>query len=219
MTKKTKFIFINHIHGKYGLLSEIEKVIKNKAFIILDISQSIGKIPINLKKLNIDASFFSTNKIFGLNGSGILFISKNLQKYLEISEEEIIALERNVSLLSLISLKKGLEFIDEIGIKNINSYLTNLTQYLLFNLRKFNFIDFLPGVAFTKCATGYGILSFTLKKYKPIDILPLLESQKIIVRIDNHCYQEKNKYIRISLHINNDKAEINKLFNTLRNLL
>ncbi len=214
-SKKTRAIFVNHIHGKYGLQSEVEKIEKKNALLILDISQSVSKIKIDLHHLKADFAFFSANKIFGLNGCGVLFISKNVSKKIKINFTKIREIERNISWLSLLSLFYGIKFVQEIGIRSIHHQLINLTQYAISKLRKIKKINFLPGPAFAECITGYGILSFYISNRASIDILPLLEENKIIVRLGRHCYKNDSDYLRISFHINNNNKEIDKLFDIL----
>jgi len=227
ITKKTKIIFLNHIHGIYGLASEPEKIKKNKSFIFLDISHSIGKIPINLKKINVDMAVFSGYKIFAPEGIGICYLSNNLQKNLNLNLDELkkIFEEKEVSYLNIISLGKCVDLIKNIGLENIKNYLLNLTQLFINDLRfeDEEKIEFLPGVFYAKCSTGYGIISFKFKKIKNSDVLPIFEKNKIYLRLSNHCYHKsENKFdqiIRVSIHINNRLDEIKKTTQLIKEIL
>jgi len=227
ITKRTKIIFLNHIHGIYGLASEPEKIEKNKSFIFLDISHSIGKIPIDVKKLNVDMVVFSGYKIFAPEGIGVCYLSTSVQKNLNINLEKLreIFEEKEIPYLNIVTLDKCVDLIKNIGLENIKNHLLNLTQQFVSDLRfeDEEKIEFLPGVFYSKCATGYGIVSFKFKKIKTSEILPIFEKNKIYLRISNHCYQKtENKFdqiIRLSMHINNQLDEIKKTTKLIKEIL
>ena len=225
--EKTKIIFLNHIHGIYGLASEPEKIKKNKSFIFLDISHSIGKIPINLKKLNVDIAVFSGYKIFSPEGIGICYFSSDVQKNLNLKLEELkeIFEEREVPYINIVTLGKCIDLIKTIGLEKIRNYLLNLTQEFVNDLRfeDEEKIEFLPGVFYSKCSTGYGVVSFKFKKIKNSEVLPIFEKNKIYLRLSNHCYNKtENKFdqiIRASIHINNQLDEIKKTTDLIKKIL
>lgn len=222
INKKTKFIFVNHLHGVYGLEAETEKINKKNSFLILDLSQSISRIPCDLKFKQADIAFFSGYKLFGLEGVGICYISKNIQNYFSIEEINNIFNLKNISFLGIKSIFYGLEFIEKIGINNIRIYLTQLTQNLIYKLTKTINIKFLPGAYYTNCATGYGILSFSIDKIHFNEIIPYFEKNKIYVRGETSCYQTKNyhsNFLRVSMHINNNLDEVDYFVNVLKTIV
>ncbi|CAL4325806.1 Cysteine desulfurase IscS [Buchnera aphidicola (Eriosoma lanigerum)] len=80
ISKKTILISIMHVNNETGVIQPIEKIAQlcDKYEIILhvDMTQSIGKIPINLKKINIGLISFSAHKIYGPKGIGVLYVRK-----------------------------------------------------------------------------------------------------------------------------------------------
>ena len=73
-------VIINQVNSETGLkqpVEEIGNILKdNKAFYMVDLTQSIGKVNINLDK--IDLGVFSAHKIYGLKGIACLFKNKNI---------------------------------------------------------------------------------------------------------------------------------------------
>jgi len=139
------------------------------------------------KKFGVNVAFFSGNKIFALQGSGVLFVSKNLHAKIKnfFSESQntskIFEIE-SLNILGILSLGGGIDFINSIGVENIHSYLIDLTQYLILKLKELENINFLPGYHQFRCVDGYGILSFSLENLSSKEIKFLLNDFEIDVR-------------------------------------
>ena len=75
LTKDTAVVSIMHVNNETGAINPIEELAhlvktKSQAFFHTDLTQSIGKLPVNLKE--IDLASISAHKLHGLKGSGIL---------------------------------------------------------------------------------------------------------------------------------------------------
>ncbi|XZR52895.1 MAG: IscS subfamily cysteine desulfurase [Enterobacteriaceae bacterium] len=75
----TILISIIHVNNEIGVIQNINKIgklcFKKKIFFHVDATQSIGKIPINLKKNKINLMSFSSHKLYGPKGIGVLYIN------------------------------------------------------------------------------------------------------------------------------------------------
>lgn len=82
ITKDTFLISIMFANNEIGTIQPIEEIGKiaeeNNIIFHTDAVQAIGKIPIDVKKLNVDMLSISSHKIYGPKGIGALFIRKNL---------------------------------------------------------------------------------------------------------------------------------------------
>ncbi|MFI4883731.1 MAG: aminotransferase class V-fold PLP-dependent enzyme [Candidatus Carsonella ruddii] len=79
------FVFIiNHISNNFGYINKIKYFFKiclfNNIITILDCTQSITYLKINIKKTNIIFLFFSFHKIYSLTGSSLLFCNMFMLK-------------------------------------------------------------------------------------------------------------------------------------------
>ena len=81
--ENTHMISLMHANNEIGTIHPIEKIgLICKKYNILfhvDAAQSLGKIPIDVRKMNIDFMSFSSHKIYGPKGIGALFIN-NMHK-------------------------------------------------------------------------------------------------------------------------------------------
>jgi len=80
ITSETILVSLMLANNETGLLHpmhEIEKIVHAKgAKLMSDITQAVGKIPVDLKELNLDIAFFSSHKLYGPKGVGALYINK-----------------------------------------------------------------------------------------------------------------------------------------------
>jgi len=83
ITEKTFLVTINHANNEIGTIQDIEEIgeiCKEKGIIFhSDAAQSFTKVPINVKKINIDLISLSSHKIHGPKGIGALYIKKGTQ--------------------------------------------------------------------------------------------------------------------------------------------
>ncbi|MEM3092054.1 MAG: aminotransferase class V-fold PLP-dependent enzyme, partial [Candidatus Pacearchaeota archaeon] len=82
LTKKTailSFTYISNVLGTINPAKEIVDLAKQKgAFVIIDAAQAIQHLPIDVKKINCDFLVFSSHKMFGPMGLGVLYGKEKL---------------------------------------------------------------------------------------------------------------------------------------------
>lgn len=82
LSEKTLLVSIMYANNETGILFPIKKLIekthKKKAFFHSDMVQALGKIPIDLKELNVDLASFSAHKFYSLKGCGLLYCKKGI---------------------------------------------------------------------------------------------------------------------------------------------
>lgn len=248
ITENTKLVVLTHIHNVYGIEMDVEKIanrvkkINKNVLVVLDASQSIGHIEVDVQKLNVDFMYFSGHKMFADTGIGVLWIkntvinslrpymlggassyylgynsSLNSNKNLELTSKDFEVGSQNIS--GILSLKSAIEYIERIGIKNIQDYILFLTRYTYNKLKQIKQIEFLEGIAKCKCAIGYGIISFKIDGFSTSDIGDILADNKIYVRTGSHCTNIKDDSIRISLHIYNTTEDIDVFVQVIKNII
>lgn len=242
LSDRTRLIAVSHVHHLFGLdmeIGEIRKIVGRKVLISLDASQSIGHRPVNVRRLNVDFLSFSGHKMFSSNGVGVLYVRKSLLGQLKPvivgggmtrapGSEFSVSPQSAATLLeagtqnipAILSLGAALDFIESIGgLGVVDRRLSALTRSLYSKLKTLPGIDFSPGVDRCGCHRGFGIVSFRFEHVSTSDLAFLLESEDILVRTGDHCLttvQDGDDYVRVSMHVYNSEAEIDRLIEVLR---
>ncbi|MFH5883941.1 cysteine desulfurase family protein [Halalkalibaculum sp. DA3122] len=80
ITDTTILVSLMHANNEIGTihpLKEIARITKKKNIPLLsDATQSVGKIPVDVKELGLDMITFSSHKLYGPKGAGALYVSK-----------------------------------------------------------------------------------------------------------------------------------------------
>lgn len=79
-------VAVMHANNEVGAVLDIAKISQavhsNGAILMSDITQSVGKIPVDIETLGIDMAALSSHKIYGPKGAGALCVSRSLRKSL-----------------------------------------------------------------------------------------------------------------------------------------
>lgn len=241
---KTKLIILSHVHSVFGIemgIKNIRNAVGNDVLISLDASQSVSHMAVDVQDLQVDFLSFSGHKMFASTGSGVLWIHNKLHSKLRPfilggSSSVSVDFEKKrieegampklleagtLSLGEIISLGAAIDFITGIGHQQISTHLLTVSYYLLEQLQQIPDVTFLPGIAYTKCAEGHGIVSFTINGHNSSDIGFALNEKKICVRTGNHCIAQSqyDNSIRVSLQIYNTKEEIDLFIQSLKEII
>ncbi len=83
ITKETILVSIMHVNNEIGTIQPIEEIgkicKKHKVYFHVDAVQSYGKIPLSVKKMNIDLLSASAHKIYGPKGVGMLYVNQDVK--------------------------------------------------------------------------------------------------------------------------------------------
>jgi cysteine desulfurase/selenocysteine lyase len=227
ITERTKLFIGTHIHNVYGAKNELDFLrIKEKmskmGILLLDVSDSVGRIEVNATKLGADIMLFSGSKIFALPGAGVLYYTQStIEKMMSHDTEQPFSFETGSrNYIAIKSLESGINFIEEYGQKNISSELSILTRYAIESLSAISRVAFTKGVGNCDitCSLGYGIVSFSVSGIASSEIAYFFADKGITVRGGDLCNHD-NDYIRLGLHVYNTKDDIDAVVNALKEFL
>jgi len=111
-------------------------------------------------------------------------------------------------LQNIVLFNAAIKYISNIGIKNVERKILQLTDYFIKKLESLNFEMISP---ITNENERSGIVVFKSKKVPPLTIVKRLEKENIIV-------SQRGRGIRISPHFYNNEGDIDKLILILEKL-
>ena len=151
---------------------------------------------------------------YGKKGGGttISFDSKDEIVYKELPYK-LEAGTQNIA--GVIGFKEAINYINKIGLDNIEKYLLDLKKYLVSKLSKLDNI-----IIYNKDILGFTV-AFNVKGVFAQDTVIYLDKYNICVRGGDHCDKKLkdeigiNNTVRISLYFYNTKEECDKLVDAL----
>ena len=233
ITPKTKLISIAGITNVVGDERPVEEICKyahaNDIFVVVDGAQLVPHKKVDVKKSDIDFLAFSGHKMCGPTGIGVLYGKKEfLDKLKPINlgggmnesfdnENEVYLKELPTRLeagtpniAGAIGLASAIDYLNNIGMDNINEYEKKLKSYMIDKLIKIPYIDII------NLESDSGIISFNIDGIFSQDVAFYLNKYNICVRAGNHCAKilksqtgVKNS-LRVSLYFYNTYEEIDK---------
>lgn len=241
ITDKTKVVGITHVSNVLGTINNVKKIIKyahkKGAVVIVDASQSIPHMKIDVQDLDADFLVFSGHKMFAPLGIGVLYGKKELLNkmtpFLMGGDMIEYVYEQNTTFAPLpnkfeagtqnvegvIGLGAAIDYIEKIGYKEIQNVEEAITKYAVNELSK---LDFLELYITPHLENHSSVISFNIKGVHPHDVASILDSNGVCVRSGNHCAQPLLRYLgmdstcRASFSIYNTKEDVDNLVEALK---
>ncbi len=242
-TKETKIVAVTHCSNATGVINPIKEIAKiahkRGASIVVDGAQAIPHMKIDVKDLNIDFYAFSGHKMLAPTGIGVLYgkaeLLQKLRPFLygggivkdvsleNATYEEIPAkFEAGTPNISgAIGLGVAIDYLNNIGMEKINSYVNELTEYAVEEMQKINGIE----VIGHNSEENGPLISFLIEGMHPHDIATELDSKNIACRVGHHCCMPLMKRLnvpgttRVSFYIYNTKEDIDYLIKSLKEII
>ncbi len=241
ITANTKIVAVTHISNVLGLINPIDTIAAKAhevgAVIVVDGSQSVAHIAVDVQKLAADFFVFSGHKMLSPMGIGVLYGKKALLdamppflmggdmiEYVEEQEttfadlpQKFEAGTQNVG--GAAGLSAAIDYLEAVGFHTIEQIEQELITYALHNLRELPFIT-LYGCDAAEGKTG--IVTFNVQDVHPHDVATVLDSFGVAIRAGHHCAQPLMKYLgvnatcRASFYLYNTKEDIDRLIDALK---
>ena len=198
--------------------------------VLIDGTQGAPHSKIDMQQIGCDFYAISCHKMYGPNGLGILYMKKewvdDLPPYQggggminEVKKENITFADAytkfeagTMQTAEVVAFAESLNFIENLGIKNIASHENQILQYGLEKLRKNNSVNIIGDPK-----ERGSVLCFTLKDIHPHDIATILDDDGVAIRAGHHCCQILHDKLgipataRASIGVYNDEEDIDKL--------
>ena len=158
ITSKTKIIAITHLSNVTGAIIPIKKIVDiaqtKKIPVLVDGTQGAPHLEIDMQAIGCDFYAISCHKMYGPNGLGILYAKKEWLETLppyqggggminEVKKSNITYAEiptkfepGTMQTAEVVSFTEAINFIENIGIKNILDHENKIMEYGLEKLKK-----------------------------------------------------------------------------------
>lgn len=238
LSPRTKVVAISHVSNALGTINPIDEMIRmaheRGAVVLIDGAQAIPHLPVDVQALDCDFYVFSSHKMFGPTGVGVLYGRRALL-------DAMPPYQGGGDMIASVTFEKttynAVPYKFEAGTPNIGGvvglgaaidYLTGIDRaaalahedavldYATARVRE------LPGVRIIgEAARKTGVLSFVVEGVHPHDAGTILDSEGVAVRTGQHCAQPvMDRYgitatIRASLAIYSTREDIDVLLRAL----
>jgi cysteine desulfurase / selenocysteine lyase len=238
LSRRTKLVSVVHVSNVLGTINPVKKIIalahQVGAKALIDGAQSVVHLDIDVRDLDCDFFVFSSHKIYGPTGVGVLYGKKQLLETMPVFKgggEMIkeVTFERTSyndlpykyeagtpNIADTIALKSALDFVTSIGQGRIRAHEEELLALATTELER------LPGLSIIGTAREKtGVISFVIGKLHPQDIGILLDNRGIAVRTGHHCAEPLMRRFaipgttRVSFGMYNTTEEIEILIHSL----
>jgi cysteine desulfurase / selenocysteine lyase len=242
LSGKTKIVAFTQVSNALGTITPAREMVamahRHGAKVLVDAAQSVAHSPTDVQSLDSDWLVFSGHKMFGPTGIGVLYGREELLNSTPPWQGggnmiQDVTFERTVyqsaparfeagtgNIADAVGLGAAIDYLQSIGIENIERYEHDLMQYTLASLAR------VPGLQIIGSTLHKaGAVSFVIPGFEPLQIAQTLNQQGIAVRAGHHCAQPiLRKFgleatVRPSLALYNTCSEIDVLASALKRLV
>ena len=239
LTEQTKLVALTHASNSLGTINPVKEVIRRAHArnipVMLDGAQMVQHGKVDVKELDCDFYAFSSHKIFGPTGSGVLYGKESLleemppyqgggdmvdQVTFEDTSYNTLPFKfeaGTANYIGAIGLATAIDYLKQVGISEIGLYEKELINYMK---QKLGDIEGL--IIYGNAKKRISVFSFLLDNIHTYDAAMILDKMGIAVRTGTHCTQPVMDHfgisgtIRASLVFYNTMEEVDKLAEGIR---
>ncbi len=229
-----KIVSVVHVSNVLGTVNPVAEMARLAheagALIMVDGAQSAPHMPVDVRALDCDFFAFSSHKMCGPTGIGVLYGKRHLLEEMPpwmgggdmistVSYENCTWNELpykfeagTPSIAEAIGLGVAVDYLSAIGLERIRAHTQQLTEYALERLRA------LDGVTVYGAAADRGaVAAFTVEGIHAHDLAQMLDTDGVAVRAGHHCAMplhtllNLNATARASFYLYNTTEEVDRL--------
>ncbi len=243
LSKKTKLVSITAMSNVLGYMPDLSKIIKAAhkvgALVLVDAAQSVAHLPTDVKKLDCDFLAFSSHKMLGPTGVGVLYgkyeILSDMNPFM-FGGDMVKSVEQHKAywndlpwkfeagtpnIADVIAFDAALTYLEKIGLENIHKHDQKLLKYAVAKFSKYEkhgvslILPTYKSATFDSSQVS-SILSFSIKGIHPHDIATIFNDEGVAIRSGYHCSQPLIEHLnlsstaRMSFYFYNTKADIDR---------
>ncbi len=237
-----KIVALTQISNALGTINDVKRVIKSAhaigAMVLIDGTQSAVHQPVDVQDLDADFYVFSSHKLYGPTGVGVLYGKRTLLNSMPPYQSggdmiDIVTFEKTTyaplpnkfeagtpNISGVIAFGEAIKWVQSIGITTISEHEKKILQYATEQLLTLPSLKII-GTAAHKA----GVISFILEGIHPHDIGTLLDQDGIAIRVGHHCAQPLMQRFNIpataraSFGAYTTSDEIDRLIHSLKKII
>ncbi len=240
VNERTRVIAVTWVSNMLGTINPLETIIARAhavgAVVVVDASQAVPQMPVDVSALGADFVAFTGHKMVGPTGIGVLWgrheLLAGLPPFLGGGEMiETVTMERSTyaappsrfeagtpPIVQAVGLGAAIDYLGHIGMDAIAAHERAITAYALDRMQE---VRGLTIVGPTTPVDRGGAISFELAGVHPHDVSQLLDSHGIAVRAGHHCAKPAHlrfgvqSTTRASFYLYTTETEIDSLVDGL----
>ena len=236
LSDKTKIVAMTAMSNIFGRVIDIkafaEAAHEAGAYFVADGAQSVPHSITDVQALDVDFLAFSGHKLLAPMGIGVLYGRKKLLEKMPpfnsggemieyVTLEDVTYAELphkfeagTVNAAGAIGLAAAIDYIQEIGLHNIEERELELTRMALSGMQAIPHVTVLGS---DKAEEHHGIITFKIDGVHPHDIAAIIADADVAVRAGHHCAEPLHQFLgipsttRASLMFYNTEEEVQRL--------
>ena len=241
LTRKVKLLAFTHISNTMGTVNPAAELCRRArevgAVTLVDAAQSAGHMPVDVQEIGCDFLVFSSHKILGPTGFGVLY--GKTERFAEMPPyqtggEMIVTVDWQDAkfkpaphgfeagtphIAGAVGLHAAMDYLDDVGRQNIWEHDRDLAAYTYTRLSELGGVRlFGPGT------DRAGLVSFVLDDVHAHDVVTMADGYGIALRGGHHCNQPLHRKLgvkssaRASFYFYNTREEVDKLIEAVEKI-
>lgn len=238
LERKPKLVSFSHVSNVLGTINDAKKMTdmahKAGAIVMADAAQSVPHMPVDVKSIGCDFMAFSSHKMLGPSGVGVLYGREELLDAMPpflgggdmIKSVTFRGAEWNElpwkfeagtqNIEGAIGFGAAVKYLTKLGMASVRRHEIELTRYALGELSKVDGVE-IYGPSANEIDRKSGVIAFSVKSAPSHDVATIFDSEGIAIRAGHHCAMPLVKSVlhregvpRMSFYIYNTEGEVDK---------
>jgi cysteine desulfurase / selenocysteine lyase len=238
---RVKLVGVAHVSNVLGTINPVAEIAARAraagAVTLVDGSQAVPQMPVNLRELDVDFYAWTGHKALGPTGVGVLHGRRELLEAMPpfLGGGDMIStvsfegsswnelpfkFEAGTSPVAQgVGLGAAIDYLAEIGMERIRAHEKDLTAYTLGRLAE---VDGLRSFGPPDPERRGGVVSFAIDGIHPHDLAELCDREAVCIRAGHHCAQPLMRRFdvpataRASFHVYNAREDVDRLVDALK---
>jgi cysteine desulfurase/selenocysteine lyase len=214
---RTRLLAFTHVSNVLGVINPVDELVamarKVGALVMLDACQSAPHLQLDVKALDVDFAAFSSHKMLGPSGVGVLYGKRELLNAMPPfltggSMITTVTMERaeylpapqrfeagSQPVSQIVGLHAAVDYLTAVGLEAVHGWEAELGQRLVDGLSR------VPGVRVVGPLAGVervGLAAFDVDGVHAHDVGQFLDDRGIAVRVGHHCAQPLHRRLGVA---------------------